>query len=121
MLSYFLQKMKKNLSLMPRFSTPEVATFKHLKNRFPLEIITIKELCMDLQTLKYAYFLPISNDYNLAHRLYVMPLRPPHSRCLSNRQQYLVGASRDRKPPWSLPCWNFHHVKPDNSRPSVLP
>lgn len=69
--------MKKNLSLMPQFYTPEVATFKHFKNIFPLEIITIKELCMDLQTLKYAYFLPISNDYNLAHRLYVMLFAHP--------------------------------------------
>ena len=48
-------KKKKNLTLMLQFCSPELTTYKHLKNIFPLRNIIMKELCVDL----IAFTMPI--------------------------------------------------------------
>ena len=48
-------KKKKNLTLMLQFWSPELATYNHLKNIFPLRNIIMKELCVDL----IAFTMPI--------------------------------------------------------------
>lgn len=46
---------KKHLPLMLQFCSPELATYKHFKNIFPLRNIIMKELCVDL----IAFTMPI--------------------------------------------------------------
>lgn len=111
---------KKNLPLMLQFCSLELAAYKHLKNIFPLRNIIMKELCVDLIASFLCLFTPILN-VKLSIRILVPSL---FSHPISVVQPIFNNINWDLleigEPAQSLPYWNFHCVKSDNSPSSVI-